>query len=48
MGTTGIILGITLLVVVTGVALFLGRQANRGVRQFREEHHESFLGRRQP
>ena len=46
MGTTGIVLGVALLVVVTTVALLLARKANEAVRQFREEHHENFVGRR--
>ena len=46
MGTIGIVLGIGLLVLVCVVAWLLGRKANASVKQFRDEHHDSFLGRR--
>ena len=41
----GVPVGIILLLLVTGCAWLLARKANRGVQQFREEQHESFLGR---
>ena len=44
----GIYLGIALLLIVSAAAWLLGRKANTGVKQFREEHHESFLGRKKP
>lgn len=46
METIGIVLGIALLLLVCGVAWLLGRKANASVKQFRDEHHQSFLGRR--
>ena len=45
METIGIVIGMGLLPIVCAVAWLLGRQANAGVRRFREEHHDSFLGR---
>lgn len=42
----GTILGGALLVVVVVCALLLGRKASKNVREFRDEHHESFLGTR--
>jgi hypothetical protein len=42
----GIVLGVGLLLLVSAVAWLLGRKANASVREFREEHHDSFLGRR--
>ena len=41
----GTVLSLALLSLVTAVAFLLGRKAARGVEAFREEHHESFLGR---
>ena len=41
----GLILGIALLAVVSLCAWAIAAKANAGVRRFREEHHESFLGR---
>ena len=46
MEQSGLLLGIALLLAVSACAVLLGRRANKGVQQFREEHHESFLGRR--
>ena len=46
METIGIVIGIGLLLLVCAVAWLLGRKANASVKQFREEHHDSFLGRR--
>jgi hypothetical protein len=43
----GNFLGAVLLVIVTLCAWLLGRKANAGVRQFREDHHERFRGRGQ-
>jgi len=40
----GVILGIGLLLLVSACVFLLGRRATRSVGQFREEHHESFLG----
>ncbi len=45
MEQVGMILGIGLLMVVTVWALLLAKKAQSGVEQFRDEHHESFLGR---
>lgn len=42
----GLIIGASLLVLVSVIAWLLGARANRGVREFREEHHENFLGRK--
>jgi hypothetical protein len=39
-------IGIGLLLLVCAVAWLLGHKANAGVRQFREEHHDRFPGRR--
>jgi hypothetical protein len=41
----GFIIGAALLIVVGLCACALGGKANRGVRRFRGEHHESYLGR---
>ena len=41
----GVILGVGLLVLVSASAFLLGRKAARNVDQFREEHHESFVGK---
>jgi hypothetical protein len=41
----GTLLTVALLLLVTAVAFLLGRKAARGVEAFRDEHHESFLGR---
>jgi len=46
METIGIVIGTGLLLLVGAVAWLLGRRANASVRQFRDEHHDSFLGRR--
>ena len=45
MENKGMLIGIGLLLLVCAVAWLLGRKANAGVRQFREENHDSFLGR---
>lgn len=42
----GIFIGFGLLVVVTVTAWRLGAKANAGVRQFRDEHHENFVRRK--
>ena len=42
----GVPVGIVLLLLVTGCVWLLGRKADRSVLEFREEQHESFLGRR--
>jgi hypothetical protein len=44
MAQSGVLIGIALLAVVSVVAFLIGRQAARGVEQFREEHHERFKG----
>ena len=41
----GLIIGMALLLLVCICALLLGRRAARNIDQFREEHHESFLGK---
>ena len=45
MAQSGVLIGIALLAVVCIVAFLIGRQAARGVEQFREEHHARFKGR---
>jgi hypothetical protein len=45
MNEIGLILGPALLALVALVAFLLGRKAQAGVEQFREEHHERFTGR---
>ena len=45
MEQTGVIIGVALLVLVSVCAFLLARRAARGVEQFREEHHESFVGK---
>lgn len=42
----GIVFGVGLLLLVTVVAVMLGVKATQGVAAFREEHHRSFLKRR--
>jgi hypothetical protein len=44
----GLIIGASLLVVVSVTAWLFGAKANTGVRKFREEHYENFLGRKKP
>jgi hypothetical protein len=44
----GIFIGLALLLVVIACGWALGAKANAGVRQFREEHHENFVGRNKP
>ena len=46
MGQYGIVIGVALLLVVTGVALGLGAQAARSIARFREDRHTSFLERK--
>ena len=41
----GLIIGVGLLLLVSGCAFLLGRRAARNIEQFREEHHESFAGK---
>lgn len=48
MESHGLLIGSVLLVIVTLAAWAIGARANAGVRRFREEHHESFLGRPRP
>jgi len=45
METIGIVIGVSLLLLVSAVAWLLGRKANAGVRQFRDEQHDRFIGR---
>jgi len=42
----GTMIGLALLVLVSICAFLLGRKAARSINQFREEHHESFIGRK--
>lgn len=48
MAQYGVVIGMVLLFVVTLCAILLARKATFSVQQFREEHHESFVGRREP
>jgi hypothetical protein len=41
----GIVLGVGLLALVSACAFLLGRKAARSVEEFREDHHESFIGK---
>ena len=41
----GVWIGAALLVAVTTCAVLLGAKAARSVAQFRDEHHENFVGR---
>ena len=45
MEQTGLIIGVALLLLVFVCAFLLARKAARSVAQFREEHHESFIGK---
>ena len=45
MEQTGLIIGVALLLLVAVSAFLLARRAARSIEQFREEHHESFLGK---
>ena len=40
----GLIVGVALLSLVVVGALALGRKAAKSVREFREDHHETFTG----
>jgi len=42
---TGLIIGVALLLLVSVCAFVLGRKAARSIEQFREDHHESFVGK---
>jgi len=44
---TGLIIGVALLLLVSVCAFLLARRAARSIEEFREEHHESFLGKEQ-
>ena len=44
----GIFIGAGLLIIVGLCGWALGSKANAGVRQFREEHHETFSARKKP
>ncbi|MBI1784524.1 hypothetical protein HYR69_05215 [Candidatus Sumerlaeota bacterium] len=41
----GLWIGLGILAAVTALALLIAARAARGVEQFREEHHASFLGK---
>ena len=45
MEQTGLIIGVALLLLVFVCAFLLARRAARSIKQFREEHHESFPGK---
>ena len=45
MEQTGLIIGVALLLLVSVCAFVLGRKAARSIEQFREDHHESFVGK---
>ena len=40
----GLIIGAAMILLVGACAILLGKKAAQGVRHFRDEHHESFLG----
>jgi len=42
---TGLIVGVALILLVSVCAFLLARRAARSIEQFREEHHESFIGK---
>ena len=46
MEQTGLIIGVALLLLVSVCAFLLAGRAARSIEQFREEHHESFLGKK--
>lgn len=46
MESMGLPIGVFLIAAVTVLAFALGARAARSVESFREEHHESFSGRR--
>jgi hypothetical protein len=41
----GLIIGLALLLLVCLCAVLLARRAARSIERFREEHHESFVGK---
>ena len=45
MEQTGLIIGVALLLLVSVCAVLLARRAARSIEQFRDEHHESFVGK---
>ena len=45
MEQTGLIIGVALLLLVLVCAFLLARRAARSIEEFREEHHESFVGK---
>ena len=45
MEQTGLIVGVALILLVSVCAFLLARRAARSIEQFREEHHESFIGK---
>ena len=45
MEQTGLIIGVALILLVSVCAFLLARRAARSIEQFREEHHESFIGK---
>lgn len=42
----GVAIGVGLLALVTAVAVLLASKVTKSIAAFREEHHESFLGRK--
>ena len=45
MAQPGLIIGVGLLLLVSICAVLLARRAARSIERFREEHHESFVGK---
>ena len=45
MAQPGLIIGVALLVLVSLCVFLLARKAARSIERFREEHHESFIGK---
>ena len=45
MEQTGLIIGVALLLLVSVCAFVLGRKAARSIERFRDEQHESFVGK---
>ncbi len=45
MAQYGVILGVTLLILVTAVTFALAARATKSIAQFRQEHHERFVGK---
>ena len=47
MAQYGVVLGVGLMILVTGVTFALAARAARSIAEFRQEHHESFMGKGQ-